>query len=138
MRLIALSLAACLPGLATAQPTGIAFVQAPEQSSGAATGTTPTEAFTTATAICTEGGALAEDCLPIAWCFPAGWSIEVFAQNTEGFHWRAPVCGLPSEAVARAVAEQLCDATLRPDLMDCALVAVTDPDGNTMTEPEPK
>jgi len=140
MRVTALALCALLamPGLAAAQPMGIAFVQAPEQSSGEAIGPTPTEAFATATQICMDGGALAEDCLPVAWCFPAGWSIEVFAQNNEGFHWRDPVCGLPSEAVARAIAAQMCDADLRPDLMDCALVAVIDPDGNTLTEPEPK
>lgn len=138
MRLIALSLAACLPGLAAAQPMGIAFVQAPEQSSGQAMGATPAEAFSTATQICVDGGAMAEDCLPIAWCFPAGWSIDIFAQHSEGPHWHETLCGLPSEPVARAVAAQLCDRDARPYLMECALVAMIDPEGITLAEPEPK
>jgi len=138
MRLPAVCLALCLPGLALAQPLGIAFVQAPEQSSGMAMAETPQAAFAAATQGCIEGGAWAEDCLPVAWCFPAGWSIDVFAQHAEGPHWHETLCGLPSEQVARAVAAELCNRAARPYLIECALVQVIDPDGTTLSDPEPK
>jgi hypothetical protein len=138
MRLIALCLALVLPGLALAQPMGIAFVQAPEQSSGRAMGETPEAAFAAATQACVEGGALAEDCVQTNWCAPAGWSIDIFAQHTEGPHWHETVCGLPSEPVARAVAAQICDRAARPYLIECALVAVIDPEGQSLPEPPPK
>ncbi|GAB4276690.1 MAG: hypothetical protein Kow0013_30280 [Pararhodobacter sp.] len=116
---------------ATAQngPPGIAFVQAPEQSSGMAMGATPQEAFAAATAQCIAGGALAEDCVPSAWCRPAGWSVDLFVQHREGPHWHEVVCGLPEEAVALSVAAALCDLGDRPWIAVCDLVQIHDPTG---------
>ncbi len=125
-------LIAPLPALAQDGPRGIAFVQAPEQSSGMATGRNAAEAFAAATAQCVAGGALAEDCLQTNWCFPAGWSVDVFAQHREGLHWHEVICGLPSREVGEQVAHALCDPAARPFLIECQLVQVYDPDGSPM------
>ncbi|WP_334193053.1 hypothetical protein [Pararhodobacter sp.] len=121
-----------LPALAQDGPRGIAFVQAPEQSSGVALGRTPDEAFAAATAQCVEGGALAEDCLRTNWCYPAGFSIDIFAQHREGPHWHEVICGLPSREAGEQVAHALCDTAARPYLIECALVQVYDPDGTAL------
>lgn len=121
-----------LPALAQEGPRGIAFVQAPEQSAGQATGLTPQAAFAEATAHCVAGGALAQDCLPTTWCFPAGWSVDIFAQHQEGLHWHETHCGLPSREVAEQVAHALCDKGARPYLIECDLVQVYDPDGTPL------
>ena len=95
-------------------------------------GDTPDAAFAAAVAMCVAGGALAEDCLLTNWCYPAGWSVDIFAQNVEGIHWHEVHCGLPTrEAGERAVAA-LCDRAKRPYLLECALVQVYDPDGTPM------
>lgn len=133
MRGVLLALLALpLPALAQEGPSGIAFVQAPEQSWGVAMGANAEEAFRIATEMCVAGGAEARDCLPITWCFPAGWSIDVFAQHQEGLHWHELHCGLPERDVAEAVAAQLCDRAARPYLIECALVQVYDPQGTPM------
>lgn len=121
-----------LPALAQNGPSGIAFVQAPEQSWGVAMGDSPAEAFAAATAMCVEGGALAEDCLQTNWCFPAGFSIDVFAQHREGNHWHEVICGLPARDVAEQVAHALCDPAARPWLIECQLVQVYDRDGTPL------
>ena len=136
MRHLALLVAAALilPFGASAQERGIAFVQAPEQSSGMAIGATPEEAFAAATAQCVEGGAYPEDCLRTNWCLPSGYSIDVFAQHQEGLHWHETLCGLPSEETAREVAEVLCNRSARPYLSECMLVQLYDPDGAPLLE----
>lgn len=127
----ALPLGLILAGPLAAQdgPLGIAFVQAPEQSSGVATGRTPAEAFDRATALCVAGGATAEDCLPTNWCFPAGWSVDIFVQHVEGLHWHEVHCGLQSPELALRLAEVACNADDRPWAIECALVQVYDPEG---------
>ena len=135
MRPALVALIACtlpLHALAQEGPMGIAFVQAPEQSWGVAMGATPGDAFRTATEMCVTGGAEARDCLQTNWCFPAGWSIDIFAQHQEGLHWHEVQCGLPERALAEAVAAQLCDRAARPWLIECALVQVYDPQGTPM------
>ncbi len=113
---------------------GIAFVQAPEQGSGVAIGATMEEAFGKAVAQCMESGALKEDCIRTNWCEPAGFSVDVFLQHSEGPHWHEVVCGLPDEQIARNVGEALCDRDARPYLIECAVVQVYDPDGGTLME----
>ena len=134
MRHLTLLAALACPLPAFAQPMGIAFVQAPEMSSGMATGATSEDAFAAATAQCVEGGAMAEDCLRTNWCLPAGYSIDVFAQHQEGLHWHETLCGLPSEETAREVAEVLCNRSARPYLIECMLVQLYDPDGTALLE----
>ncbi|MCB1396994.1 MAG: hypothetical protein H6898_11435 [Rhodobacter sp.] len=131
MRTLIALVCLCLPTAAPAQdgPAGIAFVQAPEQSSGMAIGPTPALAFEAAIAECVAGGALAADCLPTNWCQPAGWSVDVFVQHVEGIHWHEVVCGLPEEAVALSVAAALCNRDDRPWVALCDLTQVYDPQG---------
>ncbi|MBO6636509.1 MAG: hypothetical protein JJ920_00395 [Roseitalea sp.] len=117
-----------------AHADGIAFVQALEQGSGVATGATMEEAFGRAVAQCTETGALEEDCIRTNWCAPAGFSVDVFLQHSEGPHWHEVVCGLPDEQIARTIGETLCDRDARPYLIECAVVQVYDPDGGTLME----
>lgn len=121
-------LPALAPLSALAEP-GIAFVQAPEMSSGMAVGASPAEAIDAAMAECVAGGAMAEDCIVTNWCSPAGWSVDIFAQHREGLHWHEVVCGLPTRAMGEMVAQTLCDRGERPDLIECLLVQVYDPEG---------
>lgn len=132
-----LALAAMLftaPAMAQDGPVGIAFVEAPEQGGGVAVAGDRETAFAEATAQCMESGALEEDCLPVRWCFPAGWSIDVFVQHREGPHWHEVICGVANAAVARSLVSHVCDRTERPELLECALVQVYDPDGNRLME----
>lgn len=122
-------LLAPLPLAAQDGPAGIAFVQAPEMSSGMALAPTQAEAFAAATAECVAGGAEAEDCIPTNWCQPAGWSIDLFVMHTEGLHWHEVTCGLPTPELARAIAETLCDTENRPWIAECELVQLYDRDG---------
>ena len=94
-----------------------------------ATGASPGEAFAEARAQCMESGALEEDCLRTNWCFPAGWSADVFVQHREGPHWHEIVCGLPTRSIAETVARQICERAERPDLIECALVQIYDDTG---------
>lgn len=118
-----------LPAAAQDGPKGIAFVQAPEQSGGVCTGATPEEGFACAVAECTAGGAADEDCIRTNWCQPAGWSVDIFVQHSEGPHWHEVVCGMPSEAIARAAALHACDPNERDYLIECSVVQVYDPEG---------
>jgi len=125
-----------LPAGAQHGPQGIAFVQAPEMSSGMAVALTPADGFAAATAQCVEGGALAEDCLPTNWCLPAGWSVDLFIMHEEGLHWHEVHCGLPSYEVAVRVAEGLCAPDLREGIMECMPVQFYDPDGTALLSDE--
>lgn len=126
-----ISVLTAFPAFAQDGPRGIAFVQAPEQGGGVATGATMEEAFDKATAQCMESGALAQDCLKTNWCFPAGWSVDIFVQHREGLHWHEVVCGLPSKAAALASAVHICDRTERDYLIECSPVQIYDAQGET-------
>ncbi len=123
---------AFLAGPVAAQ--SIAFVQAPEQSSGIGFADTVEAAIADGVAQCVEGGALEEDCEVTTACEYGWWSIDVFAQHTEGPHWHESLCGLPDQATAEAVAAALCDRATRPYLMECALVQIWSPDGTPLME----
>lgn len=129
MRPLLLALALTLPGAALAQPMGIAFVEAPEQGSGVALSNIPAEAFELATLRCMDSGALPEDCMAVAWCFPAGWSVDLFQQHREGPHWHVFHCGLPDRDTALAVAGAICEAGLKDYLIECAPVRLFNPEG---------
>ena len=111
-------------------PNGIAFVEAPERSGGHCVGKTPDQAFACARAKCAVDGVQATDCLRRAWCYPAGWSVDVFVQHREGPHWHEFSCGWDSREAAVRAAELKCDKAVRPYLIDCAAVRFFDPDGN--------
>lgn len=65
-------LLATAPAIAQDGPTGIAFAEAPEQSSGICTGGNPERTLACAREKCVAGGAESRDCARVAWCFPAG------------------------------------------------------------------
>lgn len=109
---------------------GIAYVQAPEMSSGTCTGKDAKSAFACARKQCIDGGGTDEDCVDIAYCFPARFSVDVFVQSQEGAHWHEFYCGWDSKEVALAAAEVACDKEKRPYLMECAPVLIYDEDGN--------
>lgn len=123
-----------VPAVAQNGPVGIAFVQAPEQGGGVATGAAMEKAFAKATAQCMESGAVEADCLKTNWCFPAGWSVDIFVQHREGPHWHEVLCGLPSRAAAEATAVHVCDRSARDYLIECAAVQYYDPQGAAQLE----
>lgn len=134
MRLTAALFAAALPGLAAAQPLGVAIVQAPEQSWGFAAAPTLPQAVDLAIGACVRGGAPAEDCLVTNWCFPAGWTITLAVMHVEGLHWSESYCGLPERDLALRQAELLCDTQARPWISMCDLVALHDPEGTALED----
>jgi hypothetical protein len=121
----------CATALANAQDgPGIAFVQAPEQSSGVCVGDSLDQAFACATSQCVAGGAEAQDCLKTNWCSPAGGSIDFFVQHQEGIHWHEVHCGMPTRASAEAAVAGICNRADRDYIIECALVQVYDEQGN--------
>ena len=118
-----------------AGPTGIAFVYAPEMGSGVCTGGTPEKAFACAREKCIREGGNMPACKRIAWCFPARWSVDVFLQNADGFHWHEFSCGLDSRETAAKVAEVQCDRKTRPNLRESMVTRVFDPDGQQIEPP---
>lgn len=128
--IIVLAAASCP---ATAQ--GIAFAEAPEQSSGVCVGDNPDQALACARKKCADDGAEPGDCLRVRWCYPAGWSADIFLQHKEGPHWHEYLCGWDSrEAVLRAI-EVACDRVRRDYLIECSAVRFWSPDGSE-SEPE--
>lgn len=122
---------AALPATAQTGPVGIAFSYAPEQGSGMCVGGNPSATLDCARRACVESsGALAEDCLRVAWCFPAGWSVAVGLMHEEGLHWTEFSCGWPSQEAALVAGEVLCDRELRQGIQDCVVARLWDDDGN--------
>lgn len=119
-------------------PTGIAYVEAPEQAAATCVAGNPDRAFACAREKCAAEGVAARDCLRVAWCFPAGWSVDVFMQNRDGFHWHEFTCGLPSREHAERLAALQCDRALSPELLECTPVRFFDPDGRELPPPEPR
>lgn len=113
----------------TVQAQGIAFAEAPEQSSGVCTGDNPIEALKCARDKCAEGGAEPSDCLRVKWCYPAGWSADIFLQHQEGPHWHEYLCGWDSKDAVIKAAEIACDRSRRAYLIECAAVRFWSPEG---------
>ena len=64
------------------ETVGIAFVQAPEQSSAVCFADNLDKAFACAKKECAKrGGATARDCLRTTWCYPSRWSANLFLQH---------------------------------------------------------
>ncbi len=127
-----------LAGLATAaaaqEQKGIAFAYAPEQGQGVCTGSDAASTIECAKKQCMESGALAEDCAPVAWCFPSGWTAAVGIMHKEGFHWTEYSCGWETRDAAAAAAKVRCDPASRPYLQECSASLFYDPDGNEVME----
>lgn len=125
---------AALPALhtgAAAQdgPLGVAFVEAPEQGSGMCFSQNADRGFECARQQCMESGAEARDCLRVKWCFPAGWSADVFVQHKEGPHWHVYLCGWQAEADLDAAIEIVCQGSAAKYLMECAMAGKWDANG---------
>lgn len=110
--------------------SGIAFVQAPEMSSGVCTGKDAASAFSCAKQQCIDGGGTDVDCVEIAYCFPALYSVQVSILHTEGIHWQEFFCGWDSRQAALDAAKIACDTEKRPFIADCSAAAIYDEDGN--------
>ena len=111
-------------------PTGIAFSYAAEQGSGVCTGADAAAAIACAQEKCVEtSGAFPDECVPVSWCFPAGWSVTVGIMHKEGIHWSEFSCGWPSREAALAAGKVLCDAGYREYLQDCAVGLLYDENG---------
>lgn len=118
-----------LPAAAQDSNVGIAFAYAPEQSSGFCVGGNPERALACARQKCVAGGAAAEDCARVAWCFPAGWSAAVGVMHKEGIHWSEFTCGWPSRSAALAAARLRCDKSHRDYIQDCVVGGLWDDTG---------
>lgn len=108
---------------------GIAYVQAPEMSSGVCTGKDAASAFGCARKQCIDGGGTDEDCVDMAYCFPALFSVQVSILHKEGIHWQEFYCGWDSRDAALAAAEVACDLSNRPYINECVATAIYDEDG---------
>lgn len=126
---LASSMLACSFALAQDGQKGIAFAIAPEQADGMCIGEEAGKTVKCARQKCVAGGALAEDCAPVAWCFPMGWSAQVSILHKEGISWSEYLCGWDSHRAVDAAAKIKCDAKLRPFIQECAVVQVWDRDG---------
>jgi hypothetical protein len=124
------------PMSASAEGRGaVGFSQAPEMSSGVCFAASIRKALDCARKKCVKGGGTAEDCLETAACFPAGWSIDIFAQSKDGPHWHETFCGFDSKETAIQASRSVCSQKRRQDLMECSLVTIYDEDGKTFEPP---
>lgn len=115
---------------------GVAFVEAPEQGSGMCFADNADKGFACAREKCMASGALSEDCYRVKWCYPAGWSADIFKQHREGNHWHEYLCGWDSESDLDAAIAIACKGSSAEYLIECAAVAKWSPDGK-MFEVEP-
>ncbi len=113
----------------------IGFSQAPEMSSGVCTAKTIRSALDCAKKKCIKGGGTAEDCIETTACFPAGWSIDVFAQAKDGPHWHETFCGFDSKETAIQASKSVCNQKRRKELMECSLVKIYNEDGKEFEPP---
>ncbi len=124
-----------LAGPANAARKGIAFAQAPEQSVGYCTGVNAVNTLNCARAKCAAGGASASQCLRQAWCYPGGWSADIFVQISEGPHFHDFVCGMQTRAQAEAAVKVKCDKAFQPNQIECKAVRFFDEAGTEFPVP---
>ena len=128
-----LAMHAASPAIAQEGPIGIAFAEAPEQSSGVCTGQSTDKTLACAREKCAEGGAMAEDCLRVKWCYPAGWSADLFVQHKASVHWHEYLCGWDSKEAVMAAVAVACDLKRRDMITDCKAVRFWDDNGQEFT-----
>lgn len=127
------TLSACIFPVQTASaqdgPVGIAFVEAAEQSSGVCVAGNADQGFECARKQCMETGASAGDCLRVKWCYPAGWSADIFMQHKEGPHWHTYLCGWQSQEDLDAAVKITCEGSSAEYLIECSAVRKWDSSG---------
>lgn len=105
------------------EPVGIAFVQAPEQSSATCFSDNLGKAFNCAKKKCaTRDGVSPRECLRQTWCYPSYWSADLFLQHREGPHWHEVLCGWSSREDLLAAARLRCEGSARDYLVECTIV----------------
>ncbi|MFN3503106.1 MAG: hypothetical protein ACK4ZJ_12655 [Allorhizobium sp.] len=112
----------------------IAYVQAPEMSSGLCAEKDAASAIDCAVKQCIEGGGTVEACEVNAVCYPGNWSVDVFMMADGGPHWHQFSCGWQSKELALKAAELACSNAQAGGLIECTAVQLIDEDG-TVTEP---
>lgn len=127
--LVLAALVASVPASAQQGNRGIAFVNAPEQSAGVCSGDNPDRAFACARKKCVEGGAAAEDCARMAWCYPAGWSAFM-GIRTSDFSFPTVICGAPSRRALEATARAWCQETRGAE--ECSIGEMWTPEGRSI------
>lgn len=115
--------------LAQEGPKGVAFVEAPEQGSGMCFSDNADKGFACAKDKCMKSGALSQDCLRVKWCYPAGWSADIFQQHQDGPHWHKYLCGWNSRADLEAAIKLSCEGSAKSYLIECAAVGMWSPEG---------
>lgn len=139
-RLLQLSTFLFVSGLslsATAADGGrkaIAYVQAPEMSSGLCAQKDTPSAIDCAMKQCIAGGGTAEDCQVNATCYPGNWSVDIFMMADGGPHWHQVSCGWQTKELAIKAAELACSTAKEDNLVECSAVQLIDEDGK-VTEP---
>lgn len=123
-------LATATPALA-AGPQGIAIAEAPEAGSGVCFAGSPDSGFACAREKCVaESGLEPSDCLRVMWCFPAGWTADLFLQTADGFHFHRYLCGSDSRAEMVTLAKAVCTDPNKSDYLECSVARAWDEDGN--------
>ena len=112
----------------------IAYVQAPEMSTGLCAATDTASAIDCAMKQCIDGGGTEEDCQVNATCYPGNWSVDVFMMADGGPHWHQFSCGWQTKELALKAAELACSNAKGDNLVECSAVQLIDEDG-TVTEP---
>ncbi|MEO0328562.1 MAG: hypothetical protein AAF217_08185 [Pseudomonadota bacterium] len=108
---------------------GVAFVLAPEQSSGICFSDNADKGFACAREKCTENGTPVTQCLRVKWCYPAGWSADIFMQHRDGIHWHEYLCGWQTRSDLEAAVKLKCGGNLSNQLIECGLVGLWSPKG---------
>lgn len=112
----------------------IAYVQAPEMSSGLCAAKDTASAIDCAMKQCIDGGGTAEDCQVNATCNPGNWSVDIFMMADGGPHWHQFSCGWQTKELALKAADLACSNASQDGLVECSAVQLIDEDGK-ITEP---
>jgi hypothetical protein len=107
----------------------IAFSYAPEMSMGQCVGRDVASAMACAKKKCIAEGGTKEDCLDVAACFPANWTVVVAIQPSDGPSWTEFHCGWANRELALKAAEAACDREIRGDVMECGAALLYDENG---------
>jgi hypothetical protein len=113
----------------------IAYVQAPEMSSGLCVEKDTASAIDCAIKQCIEGGGTAEVCEVNATCSPGNWSVDIFMMADGGPHWHQFSCGWQSRELALKAAELACSNAKEDGLIECTPVQLIDEDGKVIEPP---
>lgn len=119
-------------GLAIATPsvglaTGFGVSQAPEAGTGVCFGDNADSTMACARKKCmAQSGLSAADCPRILWCFPAGWTADIFMQHREGIHWHEYLCGWDSRETLQSAVDLKCKKEF---LIECSAVQIWSPEG---------